>query len=303
MCECWLLDCTAITKPELGGFDRYCRWATNLPMKMTITTFGPKIYLIVLTATVTPSINVQVLRNDPEQRKRDYIRAFRFWLRHQDPRLTRLLFIENSGANLDIFRMIVSEENLMGKEVEILSVPPRKIPQNMHYGWGELMMLDDGLKSSSLARSCSHFIKATGRLTFPTISNLLDKAPQDFDALVECRIPTRVYRRGRNFVQALTRRDGAYASTQLLLLKKSFYEQYFVGLAGLLQPFTDSDLMEAVLYKKLLSLRDTYSIHLRFPVNCDPSGVGASHGHDYDSRSRKIVGLVRRLLRGTGLWI
>ncbi len=272
-------------------------------MKMTTTTFGPNMYLIVLTATITPSMNVKVLRNDPEQRKRDYICAFRFWLRHKDPRLTRLLFIENSGADLDIFRTILSEENLLGKEVEILPVPSRKIPLNVHYGWGELMMLDDGVKSSTLARSCSHFIKATGRLTFPRISNLLDKTPQDFDALVECRIPTRVYRRGLNFVQALKRREGAYTSTQLLLLKKTFYEQYLVGLASLMQPFTDSDLMEAVLYKKLISLRDTSSIHLRFPVNCDPSGVGASLGHDYDSRSRKILSLIRGAFRGTGLWI
>jgi hypothetical protein len=272
-------------------------------MKMPLVDDDPKIYLIVLTAAITPSKNVQIALNDPQQRQQDYMRAFRFWLKNEDRRLTRLLFLENSGADLDIFRQIVAQENSLGKEVEILSVPSREVPPGMHYGWAELKMLDDGLRDSRLIGSCSHLIKATGRLTFPTISNLLDKAPRHFDALVECRIATQNYRRGLNFVQALVKREGAYVSTQLLLLEKDFYQEHLANLADAMKPFTDTAMMESVLYERLMSLPSTCSIIYRFPVNCDPSGVGASLGHAYDNRNRKIVGKIRGLLRGTDLWI
>jgi hypothetical protein len=275
----------------------------HVPMKISPADDDAKIYLVVLTAAITPSVNVQLARNDPRQREQDYVRAFRFWLKNEDRRLTRLLFIENSGANLDIFRQIALQENLLGKEVEILSVPSRAVPPNMHYGWAELKMLDDGLRDSRLFVPCSHLIKVTGRLIFPNINKLLDKAPRDFDALVECRIPTRSYQKGLNFVQALINREGAYVSTQLFLAKKTFYEQHLENLADSIKPFTDSDMMEAVLYKRLTTLANSCSIRFRFPVNCDPSGIGASAGHIYESPSRKIVGKIRGLFRGIDLWI
>jgi hypothetical protein len=270
---------------------------------MKIPIHDPKTYLTVLTAAINPSQHVQIARSDPQQRQQDYVRAFRFWLKNEDRRLTRLLFLENSGANLDVFRQISLHENPLRKEVEILSVPSRTVPLGMHYGWAELKMLDDGLSGSDLCRSCSHLIKATGRLTFPTISSLLDRAPQDFDALVECRIPTQTYRNGTNFVQALIKRECAYVTTQLLLFRKIFYDKHLVNLADSMKPVAGSAMIEDVIYDRLQSLACACSIHFRFPVNCDPSGVGATLNEVYDSRGRKIVSKVRGLFRGTGLWI
>jgi len=68
-------------------------------------------YLLVLTATVTPFVGAQVQRSDPATRREDYKAAFRFWLNHADPRINRILFLENSGDDLEFLKEIVEQEN------------------------------------------------------------------------------------------------------------------------------------------------------------------------------------------------
>src|ERR1700735_4149006 len=85
-------------------------------------------YLLVMTATVTPSANAQVKRSSPQVRLEDYKRALRFWLRYPHPAASRILFLENSGADLSELRAIAETENPFDREVEFLSLPVREIP-------------------------------------------------------------------------------------------------------------------------------------------------------------------------------
>ena len=108
-------------------------------------------FLVVLTATVTPSQGARVNRNDPTVRREDYAKGLRFWLSHPDQRLSRILFLENSRDDLSHFQRIVTAENAYGKEVEFVSTDPAVIPRGISFGWGELRMLDEGLDRSQLA--------------------------------------------------------------------------------------------------------------------------------------------------------
>ena len=260
-------------------------------------------FLVVLTATITPSQGAKVIRNDPKVRREDYANGLRFWLSHPDQRLNRILFLENSREDLSYFQHIVAAENAYGKEVEFVSTDPAVIPKGISFGWGELRMLDEGLERSQLARESSQIIKATGRLRFPDIVRLLDRTPPDCEAMIECRIATAAFRKGLTLIPALITRKEAYASTQLLIVSRAFYEERIRGLYKTMTPEPWNETFESTLYKQLRAAEKDRRICFRFPVNCEPAGISGTHNSQYDSPRRRLVRVVRAVLRGTGIWI
>ena len=84
-----------------------------------------------MTATVTPAANAQVKRFAPV-RLENYKRALRFWLGYAHAAAERILFLENSGADLSPLRAIAENENPRRREVEFLSLPTLEIPAGMN---------------------------------------------------------------------------------------------------------------------------------------------------------------------------
>lgn len=260
-------------------------------------------YALLLTATVSPSRGAKVQRSDVALRRQDYLTALTFWLQLPDPRLNRIVFLENSGDDLEVFRELVARSNPHRKRVEFISVPSTEIPEGVHYGMGELRMIDDGLAQSKTIGETTHFIKATGRYIFPSLPRVLDRLPSSFDVQAECRIPTRAYRKGLSFIPALLQRREAYAVTQLIIFRNTAYEQYFRGLYRTMTPGTLHGIAEHVVYDRLRETAGTLRVRWRFPVNCDPVGIGASRNANYSSPVKKTMRVVRGLLRGTAVWI
>ena len=244
-----------------------------------------------------------MIRNDPTVRREDYANGLRFWLSHPDHRLNRILFLENSRDDLSYFQRIVDTENAYGKEVEFVSTDPPVIPKGISLGWGELRMLDEGLERSQLVRQSSQIIKATGRLVFPDIARLLDRTPPDCDAMVECRIISAAFRNGLTLIPALITRKGAYASTQLVIVTRAFYEERIRGLYKTMTPEPWNESFESKLYKQLRAAEKDRRICFRFPVNCEPIGISGTYNSHYDTPQRRLVRGVRAVLRGTGIWI
>lgn len=259
---------------------------------------------LVLTSTISPARGASVNRADPELRRKDYMEALAFWLRLSDPRLQRIVFIENSGADLGSFEELVRTSNPHHKEVEFISTEVTEIPEGIQHGWGELRMLDEGLSRSRLVGEATHFVKATGRLVFPSIKRFLNRMPKNFDVLVDCRIPAGEYRRGAALIPALIQRRGAYATTQIAVFRATTYSAYFRDLYRVMQPWTRSGVMECVIFDRLQEIAGEIKIVWRFPVNCDPVGIGARYGVEYQSTSRKIMSAVRAALRPfSACWI
>lgn len=241
-------------------------------------------FVVVLTATITPFRGAQVTRTNPDERKRDYISGFRSWTRNRDSRLARILFVENSGADLIDFRK--EAETAGDKDIEFISVPPISLPSGLHYGYAEMQMLDYALSRSRHRSSTTHMIKATGRLQFPGISHLLDRLPSEFEIAVDT-------------CQALPfgLRPEAFVPTQLFLASHSFYGAFLQDGYHDLRPDYPF-YIEHLFYERLKKMTDNPLIVNRWPISVEPSGFAGYSGKRYDRLSRRALTTLRAALRG-----
>jgi hypothetical protein len=240
------------------------------------------LYLLVMTATIIPATNAGVRRADPQIRLDDYKKALRFWLRDPHPATGRILLLENSGADLSELQAIAADENPHAKPVEILFVPGNEIPEGSNYGYTEMQMLDEGLALSSLRRQTTHMIKVTGRLTFPTLGNALDKiTPPEF--MIDCR------RLGFP-------RRGFDAKTQIFVCSHDFYDRVLRNSRQEMNS-TDVRLLEHLIFRKVIHYKGQSGIHLRFPINVEPLGYSGFKSRTYGSPGSSLTRGVRALLR------
>ena len=82
-------------------------------------------FVVVMTATVTPSTGAVVGRSDPNLRREDYAAGLRFWLNHPDPRLTRIVLLENSGYDLSWFRALQIRRMFVARNWSSFPLSPR----------------------------------------------------------------------------------------------------------------------------------------------------------------------------------
>ena len=257
------------------------------PRNPALATFSPR-YTVVMTACVRPAAAFAptLIRTDPAVRLADYREALRFWLNLPDRRVERVIFLENTGAPLGDLDEIVRRENPFGRECELCSFEANEIPPGLHYGYAEYRMLDVGLSRSRTWPKAGYLIKATGRYRFPAISHLLDRLPPDFAVAADARHNRRFLPKPQYIVTA-----------PLWVAQNEFFEQHLRRAYLLMHPPPPhrGQFIEDALYDVLMPLRDQPGVLLRWPVNCDPAGVGAN-GDDYDAPRRRFL----RLLRATG---
>lgn len=256
------------------------------PMESPATPGVPR-YLLVMTATIAPPANAQVKRSSPQIRLEDYKRALRFWLRYPHPSAERILFLENSGADLSQLREISEADNPFHREVEFLSLPPHEIPAGTNYGYSEMQSLDEGLAISKLRRATTHMIKTTGRLTFPALGKALDRIASTNFAPLELMIDCRrlgLFRRGYD------------ARVQLFVCSHSFYDRVLRG-SNREMNSTDVRLLEHLIYRKVIPFKDQRGCYLRFPCNIDPVGHFGFKDRRYDSPRTALARSTRALLR------
>jgi hypothetical protein len=245
-------------------------------------------YLLVMTACIDPSAgHYRVDRADPAIRLLDYQHALRFWLSYPDERVRRILFIENSGYSLDSLKMIAASENKWEKETEFISLDCNWYPENSHYGYAEMRMLDLGLQQSRLRRETTHMIKATGRLTFPSLSRLLDRIPDGFDFVADARAWLTPWKKHRV----------PFVGTQLILFSHDFYASH-------LQTRYDDmaksrHWMESFFYRELSQLPPSaeHPRLLRFPSNVDPVGQPAHRSRSYSHPTQRVTNTFRAAMR------
>jgi hypothetical protein len=244
-------------------------------------------FLLVMTATITPATNAQVKRSSPRTRLDDYKRALRFWLSYPHPAAERILFLENSGADLSELRAIEENENPQRREVELLSLPVREIPSGTNYGFAEMQTLDDGLATSKLRLATTHVIKVTGRLTFPALGKALDRlvvvGSSPLELMIDCH-KLGLFRRGYD------------ARVQLFACSHAFYDRVLRG-SNREMNSTDVRLLEHLIYRKVIPFKGQPGYFLRFPCNIDPVGYFGFKNRRYDSPRMAIPRNVRGLLR------
>jgi hypothetical protein len=244
-----------------------------------------------MTATITPAANAQVGRSSPQLRNEDYKRALRFWLLYPHAAAERILFLENSGADLSELCAIAANENPLGREVEFLSLPAREIPAGRNYGYAEMQALDDGMAMSKLRQATTHMIKVTGRLTFPALGKAIDRIGNSpLDLMIDCR-KLGIFRHGYD------------ARVQLFACSNGFYDRVLRG-SNREMNATDVRLLEHLIYRKVIPFKGQPGYHLRFPCNIEPHGYFGFKNRRYDTPRTAIPRGVRALLRAIapGYW-
>lgn len=251
-------------------------------------------FLLVMTATITPVANAEVKRSSPQVRLEDYKRALRFWLKYPHPAAERILFLENSGADLSELRAIAERENPKHREVEFLSVPSHEIPAGSNYGYAEMQTLDEGLTRSTLRLATTHMIKVTGRLTFPALGKAIDSiagvGAAPLELMIDCH-KLGLFRRGYD------------ARVQLFTCSHTFYDRVLRG-SNREMNSSDVRLLEHLIYLKVIPFKGHPGHYLRFPCNVEPVGYFGFKNRRYDSPRTAFSRGLRATLRviAPGYW-
>ena len=229
-------------------------------------------FLLVMTACINVGAPEEIAL-----REQEYESALDFWLRNNDPRLTSILFIENSGHPLTAMRERAARS---WKKVEFISLNLNDSrPKNLHYGFSEMQMLDAAIYKSKLVRESTHMIKVNGRTPFPGLPRLLDRLGK-----FECAVDAR----------------RKHVTTQLFLCSIDFYRERLSG--AYLEMVDNPRHIERVYLDRLLPLRGRRGVKLRFPVNCDPVGRAGHWGKSYDGWKHRSKSLVRSVASGVAPW-
>jgi len=238
-------------------------------------------FIVLMTATIHTGLHSNdMMRDDPDVRLCDYLNGLLFWGNLIDERIKGIVFCENSSANLQPLKTACINFNT---PVEFLSFEGNSIPDGVHYGYAELGIIDYAVLNSNLLKSCPYFIKVTGRLTFPRISNLLDSITFEFDALVDHR---RKYRSEKGFP--------IKSRTQIMILSREYYVQFLLGSRQ--EMIGHYSHIEDFLAEKFSASMTQFKIVQRFKVECSPEGISRDN-KNYSSFSVKCKKTLRCLLR------
>lgn len=238
-----------------------------------------------MTACIDPAKGrINVHRSDPEVRLQDYLEGLRFWLLLDDEQLRKIVFVDNSGYPLAALAEAAKHANPHGKDVEFITLNANTYPEATHYGYAELGMVDHAMAASKLLSSCTHFIKANGRLSFPGVSRLLSRLPEHCLFAVD----------SRNTV-LFSKIPQVFVTTQLMIFSTSFYKAHLVDAKAELGQHESH--IETLMYRKLTPFRHQADAVLRWPVNVAPKGMAAHWEKNYQSTRQRAVNLGRALCR------
>jgi hypothetical protein len=209
----------------------------------------------------------------------DYLTGLRFWLTLNDPRLNRVLLLENSGYPLDALAALANDFSDT-KQVEMISLPGRNVaPPGLDYGYSELLMIEEGLRQSRLVRETRYSMKVTGRLRFPGTSRLLDRLPRDLLFAVDSRNAWPIFGPPQLWVH-----------TRMLIATHQFWLDEITPVRHRLKPL---DSIEMVLYPTFANRASQPGAIRRWPVHVPAVGVSGFSGQSYQSWKRTTIDLVR----------
>jgi len=255
-------------------------------------------FAVVMTACVAPKAGVRELlkRADPRQREDDYARAIRFWLTLHEPRISHVVFADNSGHPLDRLSGLAQEVAGAQRSIEFISRDYPAPSPGLSYGHPEFLLVNDALRSSARLAQISHFIKATGRYLFPDVSRLLRHLPAEFQVAVDTR-----------GMWPFGRRPEPIITLPLALFAREFYLRELAGIPDRMVPAPPWDrrqFVEPMMFDLLYPRRHEPGLILRWPCNCEPVGWGAN-GTNYTSPRLRLRDALRATLRRVAprLWI
>lgn len=231
-----------------------------------------------------------VARVDPQLRLLDYCAALDHYLNLPDSSVRRIILLENSGADpqplLERARIYRS-----GKSLEVISTNP-DYPTNLGKGYGEFLMLDEGLREAHARQAIDRFWKVTGRLKVLNFQQLVSCAPANYDVYCDLRdVPLIGHRFGGN----------QWMDLRLFSCSMAGYDHYFRG------KYASGSVLEQAFFvplKRQWSERPTQIIP-RFRVQPDLAGISGFSNASYQNTSYRLKTGLRRVCRSAlpFLWL
>ncbi len=137
--------------------------------------------LVFITATIHCGSTPHVKRQDPNDRRLDYLTAFRHWMNQQCD--ADFLFCENSSADLSAF-VEVAETHGQGKSVRFVSFSGNQGAQEYGKGYGEIEMLRYAFATIPETLTYRYIIKVTGRYQVDNGSQIVTLISQQHADLI-----------------------------------------------------------------------------------------------------------------------
>jgi hypothetical protein len=239
---------------------------------------------ILLTATVDPGDYAdQSRRPSPDDRRKDYVSAIRFYTSLIDDRICGVVLCENSNHDFSDIAGYLDLQSVR-TEFEILTFNGNEKPENIHYGYSELGIVDHAISKSKLLRKCDSFLKISGRLKLTNVLDLLSLIDPSTDFAIDFR---RAYPRERG--------PQYRARTQIIYSSLQFYEDFIFEKRN--QMIGVCTHIEEFIPIVVSSLADRHNIMVRFPIECNISGVGGSDNKSYNSRTNQLKRTIRGVVR------
>lgn len=249
--------------------------------------------VLLMTATIAPNVAPgQVARADPELRRRDYEATLAAYLALPLPWPERILFCENSGADLGSLRRLAAEENPHRRPVDFLPCDTAGFTHRSK-GIAELALLDAAMDAAFARDAPGPLVwKVTGRLFVRNFARMAASAPPDAALYADFRaVPWIGERFGGN----------RWMDTRLFAVTPEGYFRLIWGVKG-----RSSTTIEKFLFAELTRGDPrARGIHPRFRVQPVFSGYGAGANRNYSGPAYALKTGVRRLLRRAwpALWI
>ena len=236
---------------------------------------GDRRIIILMTGTIAPN-GCPGAMFEPEERKRQYLKAFGFYV---DKLLGNcaadgLIFCDNSDVPLDSFKV---PEEVKGK-VELVQVESRLFCSQKGKGYNEALLINKSLLKSKIIDGSDDplIVKVTGRYSILNISRFIRYFRKHFEKInlhVDIKDHHLYSLMGLNW-------NEHYSDTRLLAFKLSFYKSYLMGREDEINDVAGVPL-EAFFYK-------VYTEHI--------NDLGMSFRHPWDLLIRGRNGHPRRFL-------
>jgi hypothetical protein len=133
---------------------------------------------LLLTSTIDVQNKSHVIRNDSDMRLNDYAVSLKKWLKNQQS-IKKIVFVENSGHNLDYLMEVVKTNNIYDKQVEFLSFK-YSAEGDTDISMGEIKSIEYAMSQSQLLKTSEYFLKVTGRVFVRNIDSMVKNLYSDF---------------------------------------------------------------------------------------------------------------------------
>jgi len=245
---------------------------------------------LIMSATLVPPTTA-VARADPVDRLNDYLDALRYYLALPNTVIDRILFVDNSDADLTPLAEL-AQHVPHDKNIELISFEGNDHPYQRGKAYGEFKLMDFGLANTTLFGPDDIVWKTTGRLKFLNLPEMTWRCKTlPFDVLCDLHnVPWVGSGKWRNYHNM---------DLRVFAFRMRAYDAILRDLWRTREEGFDAEF----LYHRMCQKHQDLRILPRFPLQAQLQGISGRHQRDYRSTSQRTKDAVRSAARRIAPWL